>query len=105
MTVSIQFNNGKIEDQYNGLVDMQQELLAFGDTDRVTAIVTYEVTKDVRDRKKGETYPVVRPTHIEPITSPEALVAAKELQVSAYQVRTGETALDLPDVDAEDVDA
>lgn len=103
--MSIQFNNGKIEDQHNGLVDMQQELLAFADTDRVTAIVTYEVTKDVRDRKKGETYPVVRPTHIEPITSPEALATAKELQASAYQVRTGETALDLPDVDDEAADA
>jgi hypothetical protein len=99
--MSVQMNSGKIPDTANGLVDLEHELLGFTDADRVTAIVTIKVTKKTHDMESGEDYPVVKLTHIEPIRSPEALEQAKALQQSAYQVRTGETALDLPSVDDE----
>jgi len=94
--MTVQMNSGKIPDTANGLVDLEQELLGFTDSDRVTAIVTIKVTKKTHDMESGEDYPVVKMTHVEPIRSPEALEQVKALQQSAYQVRTGETALDLP---------
>ena len=103
--MTVQMNSGKIPDTANGLTDLEQELLNFTDADRVTAIVTIKVTKKTHDMESGEDYPVVKLTHIEPIRSPEALEQVLALQQSAYQVRTGETALDLPDVDAEGADA
>ena len=103
--MTVQMNSGKIPDTANGLVDLEQELLGFTDSDRVTAIVTIKVTKKTHDMESGEDYPVVKMTHIEPIRSPEALEQVKALQQSAYQVRTGETALDLPSVSEEDAAA
>ncbi|ROS62172.1 hypothetical protein EDF38_1275 [Frigoribacterium sp. PhB160] len=97
--MTVQMNSGKIPDTANGLVDLERELLDFTDADRVTAIVTIKVTKKTHDMESGEDYPVVKMTHIEPIRSPDALAQVLELQQSAYQVRTGETALDLPTVD------
>lgn len=103
--MTVQMNSGKIPDTANGLTDLEQELLGFTDSDRVTAIVTIKVTKKTHDMESGEDYPVVKMTHIEPIRSPEALEQAKELQQSAYQVRTGETALDLPSVTDDEEEA
>ena len=97
--MSVQRNNGKVKDEYNGLDAVEHMLLGFTDADRMTAIVTFKVTKKTQDMESGEDYPVVKMTHIEPILSPEALEQARGLQQSAYQVRTGETALDLPDVE------
>lgn len=103
--MSVQRNNGKVKDEYNGLDAVEQDLLGFNDADRLTAIVTFKVTKKTQDIESGENYPVVKMTHIEPILTPEALTQAKGLQADAYQVRTGETALDLPVVDDEAAEA
>lgn len=93
--MSVQINNGKVKTEHNGLEAMLPELLGFTDADRVVAVVTYKVSKKTTDMESGEDYPVVKVTHIEPMRSGDALDAAKQLQASEYQVRTGEDTLDL----------
>jgi hypothetical protein len=93
--MSVQINNGKVADQSNGLSAIELDLLRFTDSDRITAVVTYKVTKQTHDLESGDDYPVIKATHIEPILSAEALAQAKELQQAAYQLRTGETQLSL----------
>jgi hypothetical protein len=99
MTMTVQISFAKPADPHNGLTDIEGDILAAPHGEMVTAIVTFQRTKRVEDEVKQENYPVIRMTHIEPITSAEALETVKEMQAAAYQVRTGETQLDLPTVD------
>jgi hypothetical protein len=92
------FKSTTPKEPHNGFADMDQELLQSPPAARFTAIVTYEVVGDVGNRVKHERHPILEAVHVEPITAPNALQTVRELQDSAYQVRTGETQLDLPQV-------
>ena len=86
------------KEPHNGFADMDQALLQSAPGARFTAIVTYEVVGDVGNRVKHERHPILEAVHVEPITATAALQTVQDLQDSAYQVRTGETQLDLPQV-------
>lgn len=100
--MTVQISPAKPAEPHNGLADIETDILNAPHGELLTAIVTFQRTKRVEDEVKQENYPVVRMTHIEPITSAETLAQVKALQVSAYQVRTGETALDLGSIDDEE---
>jgi hypothetical protein len=93
MTVQIQFARPK--DQHNGLAAIEEDILGARRGETITAVVTFERVKRVEDESKDETYPVLRMRHIEPIRSAEALEQVRDLQLAAYQSRTGENELDL----------
>jgi hypothetical protein len=93
--MSVQFAPGGIKDENNGLAAMTDELLDFSDADRVVAIVTYKVTKKTQDVEKGEDYPVLKITHIEPVRSEQNILQVQEIASAEHQTRTGDTSLDL----------
>jgi hypothetical protein len=92
------FKSTTPKEPHNGFAEMDHALLQSAPAARFTAIVTYEVVGDVGNRVKHERHPILEAVHVEPITAPAALQTVQELQDSAYQVRTGETQLDLPQV-------
>jgi hypothetical protein len=101
--MTVQLSGQVPGEQLNGLADLEPELIK-DETMRVTALCTFEVTKIVHNVQKQDTFPVVRLLHIEPVKG-DLEKKAKALQLSAYQSRTGENTLDLPDVDESGDDA
>ena len=92
------FARGVPAEQANGFYGIEDELIADPST-QVTAIVTYEVDEIVHKELAGEQYPVVKIRHLEPLRDEKSIVAAVKLRDAAYKKRTGENALDLPEVD------
>jgi hypothetical protein len=86
----------------NGLAVLEADLVA-DETKRITAVVTFDVSKIVHNVVKGDTYPVVRVSYIEPLEG-EAAEAAQRLAQGAYQARTGENELDFSNLDGVDAD-
>ena len=91
--MTVQIKPSKPKDQYNGLADLEAAMLK-DPGKKVYAIVTYEVAKRVEDLAADETYPVLGIKHIEPIIG-KLEQQAVDLQLTAYQSRTGENELDL----------
>lgn len=100
--MTVQIKPSKPKDQFNGLADLEAALLK-DPTKKVYAIVTYEVDKRVEDLTKDENYPVLGIRHIEPILG-EAEQQAIDLQLLAYQSRTGENELDFDFTPGDDED-
>lgn len=91
--MSVQIQPARPKDQFNGLESMEADILK-STGEEVTAVVTYFVKKVTTDVESGESYPVMRMKHIEPIRTAEALEQVRLLAAAAYTHRTGETELD-----------
>lgn len=91
--MTVQLSGQMPGEQLNGLQVLEPELIK-DETLRVTAIVTFEVTKIVHNVQKQDTYPVVRLLQIEPVLGDHEEAAKATLQ-AAYQGRTGQDQLDL----------
>lgn len=92
------FKNGVPAEQSNGFYGIEDDLMA-NPSKQITAVVTYEVDEIVHKELAGETYPVVKIKHIEPIRDEKAEAAILKHRDAAYKKRTGENALDLPEVE------
>ncbi|MDQ1127601.1 hypothetical protein QE428_002634 [Microbacterium sp. SORGH_AS 505] len=92
------FKNGVPAEQSNGFFGLEEELMA-DPSKQVTAVVTFEVDDIVHKELTGDRYPVVKIKHIEPIREEKAEASVLKVRDAAYKKRTGENALDLPEVD------
>lgn len=86
-------------EERNGLFGIEEDLIERAGGDQIVAVVTFVVEEVVSKQIAGEQYPVVKMTHIEPLHGEKDVAAALKLRDAAYKQRTGENALDLPEVD------
>ena len=93
------FQRGVPAEQANGFYGIEDELIDLAAGEQIVAVVTFTVEEVMEKRNAGEIWPVVKTAHIEPLHRPEAIEAALKLRDSAYKARTGQDALDLPEVD------
>jgi hypothetical protein len=104
--MTVQIKPSQPKEQHNGLPAIEDAILSAPKGEQIIAIVTYEREKRVEDEKTDETYPVLGVKHIEPVTG-DLRKKAIDLQLLAYQARTGENELDFSavvDADDEDLD-
>ncbi|MFF2631998.1 hypothetical protein ACFVR6_03855 [Microbacterium sp. NPDC058021] len=93
------FARGVPAEERNGFYGIEDDLIAGAGGQQLVAVVTYSVDEVVSKAIAGEQYPVVKATHIEVLHDEKAVAAALKLRDAAYKKRTGENALDLPEVD------
>lgn len=93
------FARGVPAEERNGFFGLEDDLIASAGDRQIVAVVTYSVDEVVSKQIAGEQYPVVKATHIEPLHEEKQIAAALKLRDAAYKVRTGQNALDLPEVD------
>ncbi|WP_137843821.1 hypothetical protein [Microbacterium sp. 2FI] len=93
------FARGVPPEERNGLYGIEDDLMEAGGGEPVVAVVVYAVDEVVHKEIAGERYPVVKVVHIEPLRDEKSVAAALRLRDAAYKARTGENALDLPEVD------
>lgn len=102
--MSVQIKPSQPKEQHNGLPAMEADIIKAPKGEQIIAIVTYEREKRVEDEKTDDYYPVLAVKHIEPLTG-DLRLSALELQMTAYQARTGEGELDFSGVVVSDDDA
>ena len=94
------FNRAVPPEERNGFFGLEASLIAgAAQAEPIVAIVTYTLDEVVSKALAGETYPVVKAFHIEPLLDEKAREAAVKLQTAALKARTGQDALDLPELD------
>jgi hypothetical protein len=101
--MAVQIKPSQPKEQYNGLQVLEAEILKAPKGEEITAIVTYVREKRVEDEKLDTNYPILGVKHIEPLRG-DLAQQGKDLQLLAYQARTGEDQLDFSDVDEPDDD-
>ena len=84
-------------EEQNGLNELSDELMEANAED-VVVVAVMRVTKIVDNVEKGERHPVVRIARVEPLRDQPSIDAAQKLLQGAYAARTGNEALDLPEV-------
>ena len=82
-------------EQSNGLLGIEEDLIARPEGDVIVAVVTFTVDEVMVKRHAGEEWPVVAIKHIEPLHVEKDIAAAVKLRDAAYKKRTGENALKL----------
>jgi hypothetical protein len=95
--MAVQIKPSQPKEQHNGLPALEADIIQAPKGEEITAIVTYVREKRVEDEKTDDYYPVLGIRHIEPVTG-DLAAKAKELQLLAYQSRTGENELDFSGV-------
>lgn len=95
------FQRGVPAEQSNGFYGIEKELIARPSGEQIVAVVTYAVEEVMEKRNAGETWPVVKALHIEPLHDAKAIETALALRDEQYKSRTSEGALDLGDEDGE----
>jgi hypothetical protein len=93
------FARGVPAEQANGFYGIEDELIEEAGGEVIVAVVTWVVDEVVEKRVAGEQYPVLKMKHVEPLRTQKAADAAIKLRDEAYKARTGQDALDLPEVD------
>jgi hypothetical protein len=91
------FKNGVPAEQANGFYGIEDELIDLAAGEQIVAVVTFVVDEVMEKRNAGETWPVIKITHIEPLHEPDAVAAALKLRDAQYKKRTSQDALDLGD--------
>lgn len=94
--MSVMISGQRPGEELNGLNELQEPLLE-ADAEDVVVVATMRVTKIVDNVEKGERYPVVRLARVEPLLDESARETAAQLMQGAYEARTGNEALDLPE--------
>lgn len=90
---------GMPAEQSNGLLGIEEALIAKPEGEAIVAIVTLQVDEVMEKRHAGEVWPVVAIKHIEPLHIEGDVKKALALQLAAYKKRTGENTLDFGDDD------
>lgn len=94
------FKQGVPKAERNGMFGNEDRLIELAKAGKqVTAIVTYAVPKVMHDEIADERYPLAEIVHIEPLFDDKREASAIKLRDAEYKARTGENALDLPEVD------
>lgn len=94
------FANGVPKAERNGMYGNEDLLIERAKSATpVVAIVVYSVPKVIHDEIADERYPIAQIDHIEPLFDDKSAAAAIKLRDVAYKARTGENALDLPEVE------
>jgi hypothetical protein len=91
--MAVQIQPAKPAEQFNGLVAIESDILKADRHEKIFAIVTYERVKRVEDETNDDYYPVLKVKHIEPVLG-DLTHEAEQLQLQAYQARTGASELD-----------
>lgn len=91
------FQRGVPAEQANGFYGIEDQLIEKPSGEQIVAIVTYSVEEVMEKRNAGETWPVVKALHIEPLHDQKAIDAAIKLRDEQYKKRTSQDALELPE--------
>jgi hypothetical protein len=97
------FARGVPAEQHNGFFGdgLADRLLGLDMDTQIVAIVTFRLSDDVTKKGARLRYPVMSIDHIEPLWDDDSAEAAKELQLIAYEERTGQDQLDFAGVESE----
>ena len=97
--MSVMFSGQRPGEELNGLEPLHDYFMA-PEADDVVVVAIVRKSKRTMNDEKGEAYPTVRFARVEPVGDDDKLAALSMLD-RAYRARSGNEALDLPDVDDE----
>lgn len=93
------FVRGVPAENSNAFYGIEDELIELPAGEQLITVTTW-VVDDVLTKQRGaQTYPVLKQVHIELLHTPDAIATALALRDAAYKKRTGQDALDIPDVE------
>ncbi|GAA4762312.1 hypothetical protein [Microbacterium gilvum] len=98
--MTVQFSGQRPGAELNGLEDLHDDLMK-ADAEDVLVVGIVRRAKRVLNDEKDEQYPVVRFARVEPVLDDAGRKTVQQLLDQAYRARTGNEALDLPEVEGE----
>ncbi|MDF2554171.1 MAG: hypothetical protein K0R60_66 [Microbacterium sp.] len=97
--MSVMFSGQRPGEELNGLERLHDHFMEPGADDVVVVALVRQSKRTLND-EKGEQYPTIRFARVEPVTEND-VTAARAMLDRAYKARTGNEALDLPELDLE----